>query len=411
MPQKGIFHNVCVFDFSSMYTTIYITFNISPDTYMGSDKYCLENFAEIKQKYGVNSYDDLIKIKNDFEVSCFLPHYCKIGVLPSLELELLTKRDEMKKARDKFEPGTPEYRILESEQGIFKEVLNSLYGVSSFEYFILFNQYVSASITAIARELIHHILENAKFQKYVPRYGDTDSCFISLRGNTIQEVVEEAKFFEGFLNSTWVDFVKKHSSAEVPKEYMKLNVEFEKAFSKLFFSDVKKRYFGFLGFYKGKLLQKSKLSVTGFETRRDDTPKFFKEQLFKAYENVLSDNPRDNLYKQYKEMKEEITHTAPDDLVINVRLSKNIEDYEKSTPIHVTAVKNSHLNVKRGDRVRMIYVHGVEKNVIHYETGELKHTIDYEMYIEKFFTNKLTSLNSEWELLFSPQKTLDVWSK
>jgi DNA polymerase elongation subunit (family B) len=173
-PQKGIHLNVSVYDFAAMYTSIYITFNISPDTYVGSLQVVNSNPQAILDKYStLKNIDDLIKIQNDFEISCFLPHYVKFGVLPELELDLLQKRNEMKKTRDLFQANTPEYRIYEQLQATFKEILNSIYGVSSFEKFILFDQNVSASITSVARQMLLYTKDLALQDGNKVLYGDS----------------------------------------------------------------------------------------------------------------------------------------------------------------------------------------------------------------------------------------------
>lgn len=393
-PQKGIFENVSVFDFSAMYTSIYITFNISPDTYLGSKEIVNSKIEELKTKYNFNSIDDLILIENDFETSVFLPHHIKLGCLPKLELELLQKRKEMQRERDKFNPNTPEYRIYEQLQATFKEILNSIYGVSSFDKFILFNQCISASITSIARQLLIHTKEFAIQQNFVPLYGDTDSIFIRIKSKTLNELIDSSNNFINQLNSSWAKFVEKFTNSKVEKQHLLLKIEFEKCFSKILLTDVKKRYFGYLSFYKNQILKSPYLTITGFETRRDDTPIFFKKKLKNVYEIFLNENYKENIMSLYSTMLEEIKKEDIENLIVRLKISK---DEYKHTPIHIRAYKNAGKIPRMGDEVNMIYVLD-DIEVLHYDEltmNEKQLKLDYKKYIKNFFVQKIKLLDNE----------------
>lgn len=392
-PQKGIFKDVSVFDYSAMYTSIYITFNISPDTYLGSVDSVERRIDELKEQYKFKDIDELIKIQNDFEVSVFLPHHIKIGCLPKLELELLQKRKEMQKERDKFNPNTPEYRIYEQMQATFKEILNSIYGVSSFDKFILFNQCVSASITSIARQLLIYTKDVAVSQNYIPLYGDTDSIFIQINSDNMNQLIEKSNNFINILNSSWTSFLRKFTNSNIDKKFVLLKIDFEKSFSKILLTNVKKRYFGYLSFYKNQILDKPYLTITGFETRRDDTPIFFKKILKKVYEIFLDENYQNKIMELYNDIIVKIKKEEIENLIVRLKISK--DDY-KNVPIHIRAYKNSGRVPRRGDEVNMIYVLD-DKEVLHYEDlmDVSKIKLDYTKYVKNFFVQKMKLLDDE----------------
>jgi DNA polymerase elongation subunit (family B) len=388
-PKEGIHKNVAVFDFAAMYTSIYITFNYSPEVIVKNDE----------------REDDVI-ITTDIGTTRYRNWSVQQGILPKLEKEMLQKRNEFKKERDKW-PGTSvQYRVADELQGTFKTILNSIYGVAAYEKFILFNPNVAASITATARKLIMFVSDKAKEMGYDVLYGDTDSIFIHIDGDTTQTFVENAKSFEKQINESFPDFIRQFTSDSFTQNNYALKIEFEKAFDSLLLTFTKKRYFGKLSYRKGKVHEDLLMSVVGFETRRDDTPDFFKERLGGAYELILSqDTERLKIY--CKETKRLLSSQHPSALTIKIKLSQGSDKYEH-LPMHVRALRNANVELKRGESVHMLYVKG-DTEVIHYEVDK-KYDIDYDMYYKKFFENKIRLISEVlWQQLFSEQHSLAAW--
>jgi len=220
-------------------------------------------------------------------------------------------------------------------------------------------------------------------------YSDTDSAFISLGENLeFNEFIKKSKDLEKQLNDSLINFMKEFTKNQNVIETHGNKIEFEKAYSKLFLLNVKKRYFGHLKFYKGKFLDKEKISTVGVETKRGDTPLFFNMALTKVYELFLEDNYIEKIREYYKIIKKEIKNINIEDLTIKIKLSRDIDSYS-NLPIHVRALKNSKTAIRRGEYVKMIYVLG-DKEVLHYDpTLNLKFKIDYKKYLENFFINKV----------------------
>lgn len=408
-PHPGIHKNVATFDFTAMYTHIYLTFNFSPDTLLGEEEYVHNNFNKVKedvcfrfpelqQYFERDNQEEVlnqcIKIKNDFGVYYFLPKDWKVGILPSLEEEMLQYRKLYKKKRDEFDEGSVEYEIYDNLQGTAKTILNSIYGVVAYDKFILFNHIIPSSITSAARQLLTWTSEFAKTQNAVTLYGDTDSIFISFDSAiNFEDFIKIAKDFESKINESFTTFLQQFTKNTHTIQSQNNEINFEKAYSKLFLTEKKKKYFGYLKFYKGKIVNIPKLSVVGFETRRDDTPPFFKTILYNVYENFLSNDFKSNIIKLYHQIKEDLRNVSIDDLIIKLKIGKDMSEY-KNLPIHLRALKNANVELNRGSFVNMLYVKNID--VIHYDsTQTFKHSLDLDKYLEHFFIKKIELLDND----------------
>lgn len=406
-PIAGLYKNVMVLDYSAMYTNVYLSHNYSPDTLIGEKSVVEEKFEEVKKDL-IRRYPELkekfkskeetleqwLLVKNDFGQFYFLPKNWKLGILPALEIEALNLRKYYKKLRDNETYGSMLYQIYDEQQGLAKQILNSIYGVVAYNKFILYNSIIPASITATARDLLEWSKQKGIEKEYTTLYGDTDSLFIQLNKTlNIEEAVKQAKEFEAFVNSTWKEFMSRYTKNQHMLDTVTHEIAFEKLFSKLLLTDKKKRYFGLLKFYKGKIAEKEEFTSTGVETRKDNTPQYFKTALKKAYLMLLEDNGKEKLRKMLSKMKIEIKSVDVDDLLIKTKLNKNIEDYI-NLPIHVRALKNANIEIRKGESVNMIYVDDA-REVLHYdEDGKQEFKLDYDRYVQNCFIDKIDLINN-----------------
>jgi len=110
-------------DFSSMYPSIIMTFNISPETTRIVGFEPLGKFSARRDLLRqVTEYvipDEKLNKNVKIEVSE------RIGYLPGLYRELYDRRNEIKAEMLKYDYGTPEYVALDTEQSAIKMILNS----------------------------------------------------------------------------------------------------------------------------------------------------------------------------------------------------------------------------------------------------------------------------------------------
>ncbi|WP_101296390.1 DNA polymerase domain-containing protein [Halegenticoccus soli] len=150
-PITGIRENVTVLDLKSLYPMCMVTINASPETKVGpeyeGETYRAPNGTRFRKE----------------------PN----GMMRDMVDELLTEREEKKALRNEHAPGTPEYEQFDRQQAAVKVIMNSLYGVSGWDRFRLYDKENAAAITATGREVIAFTETAAKEIGYEVAYGDS----------------------------------------------------------------------------------------------------------------------------------------------------------------------------------------------------------------------------------------------
>jgi DNA polymerase elongation subunit (family B) len=362
-PDKGFFKNVVVIDFSSMYPSIFRTFNVSPDT---------------------------LEFKGDIEINGVGFTTKKRGLIPNVFEELLKKRREYENLRDSFDRSSADWYVYQNYQGGVKQIANSFYGITGYPKFRLYNPAITRTITFIGQQLIAFTWKKAEELGYNVLYSDTDSIFVELPDKERKEVIEEAKKLENELNDSFVEFVKQFKDTE--DHFFK--VDCEKIFSKLIMVGVKKKYIGRLFYKKGEFTDE--LFYRGIELVKRDTPKLFKVFLQELCEKLLAED--DSVQKYVKEFK---LHCKENfvirDLLVYKNISKRLEDYVKTSPQHVKAArfsnKNLGKNFDKGDTIGLIHVKSKQTDCVGLEDDDKSmpegFNINWDKYFELFVDGKV----------------------
>jgi len=316
-PKPGAHFNVVVMDFASLYPSVIARFNLSYETVRCPHEECKDN-----------------KIAD-------LPHWvCKktrgltsstIGALRDLRIALYAPL-----SKDKTIPES-ERKKYDVIQRALKVFLNASYGVMGAETFQFYTPVVAESVTAIGRKILTTVISEAQKRNLEVIYGDTDSLFIK---DPKKEDVEAL-----------VEFAMKEFG-------IKLN--FDKKYKYVVFSRRKKNYFG--------VTDDGIVDVKGLIGKKSSTPNYIKnifvdvlrilsqvntqEELIKA-KNVITKLLRDriSLLKERKVPLEELSFT--------IMMSKDIDEYKKTTPQHVKAAimasKNGH-SPRAGEMISYVKV-------------------------------------------------------
>src|SRR3989339_831618 len=339
--HSGIYHNVLIFDFKSLYPSIIKTFNIDPASYL-----------EHKEKNSIESPNKAY-FKNTQ------------GILPDIIAKLHLAREKAKK----------EKRELSSYA--IKIIMNSFFGVLASPNCRYFNLNMANAITHFGQMIIKLTAEEIeKHFKLKVIYSDTDSVFVVTdlnkeKANKIAIEIQEHinNFYKKYTKENYsresfleLEFEKQYLSLMIPQLRMKAKEgEEEKA--------AKKRYAGLL-----EIHGKEELEITGLEAIRGDWTEaaqdFQKEILMKVFhkEEITS------FIKSY--IKKIESGSLDSKLIYRKSIRKNLDEYTKMTPPHVKAARQlDHL----------------DSNVIEYlittegpePIQKLKHKIDYIHYIEK----------------------------
>ncbi|MAG39644.1 DNA polymerase II, partial [Candidatus Pacearchaeota archaeon] len=333
-PVPGIYDNVLVFDFKSLYPSVIRTFNIDPLSFLGVNK-----------KKGVCVFNG----------ACFEN---KDGVLPGILDRLHQAREKAKK----------EGRELSSYA--IKIIMNSFFGVLASPNCRYFNMDIANAITMSCQELIKKTMGMVEDKGHKVIYGDTDSIFVSSVEDGREAILIGEKV-EKDINAFYDKFVTENYDR---KSFLEL--EFEKLYLSLMIPAVrgtkegaKKRYAGLK-----KVNGKEEIEIVGLEAIRGDWTEAAGDFQRKLLDFVF--HKKD--FKKYilKFVEDLLKGSFDDKLVYRKQLRKNVEDYTKTTPPHVKAARK--LKVISGSLVEyLVTVDGPEP------LQNLKHKIDYDHYLEK----------------------------
>jgi DNA polymerase-2 len=294
--EPGLFENVLVLDFKSLYPSIIRTFLVDPLGLIEAGADAIEGF-------------DGARFARER------------SILPGLLEDLWRARDRAKAAGE------------EATSRAIKIIMNSFYGVLGTPGCRFFEPRLVASITRRGHEIITTSKEWIESESLRVIYGDTDSLFVLLGpGPAEAECRDTGKDLVRRLNRRWAEEVQKRHRVE-----SLLTLEFDSHYLRFFMPTIrgselgsKKRYAG-LARRGGELV----LEFTGLEAVRSDWTPLAREFQRELYRRIFFDEP----FEDY------VRGTAADlmagkrdrDLVYRKRLRRRLEDYEKNVPPHVQA--------------------------------------------------------------------------
>lgn len=154
-PVRGLHENIVYFDFRSLYPSIIISKNVSPDTLRDE---CDEKDCHIAPEFGYK----------------FLKE--PVGFVPSVIGKVLRERVRIKN-RMKETSDAREKQVLNVQQEALKRLANSMYGVYGFIRFRWYSIECADSITAWGRDFIKKTMDKAEEFGFKPIYADTDGFY------------------------------------------------------------------------------------------------------------------------------------------------------------------------------------------------------------------------------------------
>jgi len=178
-PEPGVYDNIIVLDFNSMYPSIIISFNASADTF------CETSDCDIKAPIG------------SFKAEPTGIAVEAVKMLFDLKMEV---KHQLKKLKKELGPDAPDVKALETFYAGVKGVLNGVYGTYGYPKFRLYDKRIAENITTLGREIWNLAKEIAEKELgYKVIYGDSvakDSRIIIRRNGKI-EVVNIEDLFDG----------------------------------------------------------------------------------------------------------------------------------------------------------------------------------------------------------------------
>lgn len=162
-PDAGLHENLVQFDFRSLYPSIIISKNISPDV--------LE-FGEVENIDDYNvAPEHEFKFKKEPK-----------GFIPSVIAKILNERFRIK--REMKQTDNPiEKRTLDVQQQAIKRLANTMYGIYGFPRFRWYSFECAKAITAWGRQYIKKSIKEAEKYGFYTIYADTDGFYAKYKKN------------------------------------------------------------------------------------------------------------------------------------------------------------------------------------------------------------------------------------
>lgn len=302
---KGIARNVHVCDFSSMYPSIILTWNMSPETFRGKRE------AQPRPAYLKHMPNPLPPRSDDV---CEAPNMMMFareprGLLAEALEQMLAMRKQWNDAKTALPPGTTEWVDADRRSTAYKVAANSFFGVVGAPVSRLYVREVASSITATGVWLIRQTIELAQQWGLEAIYGDTDSCFV--RGCN-------ADRFREFVDACNAELYPRLAQEQGCGARNKIKLAYEKEFDRVVFVSAK-RYAGRYRHYKGAPANEhSKPEVKGLEYKRGDGTRLARRLQAEAIELLMGGGvevPAGLGEPGRKSLRREECAESPDDFV------------------------------------------------------------------------------------------------
>jgi DNA polymerase I len=343
-PERGLWENIVYLDFRSLYPSIIITHNVSPDTL---------------NREGCKEYDVAPQVGHRF---------CKDfpGFIPSLLGNLLEERQKIKK-KMKATIDPVEKKILDYRQRAIKILANSFYGYYGYAKSRWYCKECAESVTAWGREYITMTIKEIE-EKYGFKvlYADTDGFFSTIPGADAETVKKKAMKFLKYIND------------KLPGA---LELEYEGFYKRGFFV-TKKKY--------ALIDEEGKITTRGLEIVRRDWSEIAKETQARVLEALLKDGNVEEAVRIVKEVTEKLSkyEVPPEKLVIHEQITRDLKDYKATGP-HVAVAKRlaaRGIKIRPGTVISYIVLKGDgrigDRAIPFDEFDPTKHKYDADYYIE-----------------------------
>ncbi|WP_330632678.1 DNA-directed DNA polymerase [Halocatena halophila] len=351
-PITGVKEMVSVLDLKSLYPMAMVTINASPETKVG-DEFDGDTFVAPNGTQFRTEPDGIIREMVD---------------------ELLDEREQKKAYRNDHEPGTDAYEIYDRQQMAVKVLMNSLYGVLTWERFRLYDADMGAAVTATGREVIEHTQDVASEMGLDVVYGDTDSVMTELGADVSRaEAIEQSFELAETINASYDEFVR----TELHASNHRFQIEFEKLYRRFFQAGRKKRYAGHIVWKEGKDVDN--IDITGFEYKRSDIAQITKEVQHRVIEMIVTgegDAYKDDVMEYLHDVIDRFQNgeISVDEVGIPGGIGKRLNNYDTDTA-HVRGAKYANAmlgtNFDRGSKPKRLYLDRVHPSFFRRIDGEI----------------------------------------
>ena len=315
--ETGRFFDIYKADVASMYPNQLINFCLDPI-----------NISTKKTK-------DAILIDN----TLFIQN--QNAILPTLAKQLIKQKDKIKKELKLIKADNPIKSIIQNKYDAYKALVNSLFGVTAFPSFRLYNNLVASSIAFLARDLLQYVEQKIQKQGYKVIYTDTDAL--------IYKADEDKIDLLNSLVKEWA--IEKYNNPNI-------NIEFESEgkFTKLLILG-KCHYYGYIN--KNLSIQEEpEEEIKGIEVKRSSSSVFEAEFQKSLIEHILNKEDKETIINWIKKERERIKSLSLEEIAFPCKIAN--KKY-KNEPIFVRAYKITqehfpNFKINKGELFYYIYI-------------------------------------------------------
>ena len=358
-PVPGLYKWIYDLDLTSLYPSIIMTINISPETKVTVindwNEECLLKPDATQVQFTDGTHIQDVKrwlVDHDYSVASNGAVYRndKRGFLPTILEKWFNERVIFKDKRDTYEVGSEEYKFYDAMQLTQKVLLNSFYGVLGLKTFRFYDLDNAGAITAVGQSVIKfsakvinkyyekelatdHFINASGDKAEFAFYTDTDSTFCSSLPliesrfpgcNTedetfmIQQTNAIASEIQTHVNNMYNQYsLVFHNTAthrfQIKQEYI--------AKSGLWIA--KKRYAQWVIFKEGK--PTDKLDVKGLDVVRSSFPEDFKKIMKETLWYILKGRNKQDTSTLIHDFKDNIRKSE----VLNVMKNSSVKELSK----------------------------------------------------------------------------------
>jgi DNA polymerase elongation subunit (family B) len=400
-PIPGLYEWVYSLDLQSLYPSIIMSLNISPERKIGFvtnwnlDKHLNEQLTEYlirgtgEDKVVRLSREAFIKYMTNENITIssngVLYDNKSMGIIPEVLSSWFAERVEYKNLMKKHKnAGNAELaEFYDRRQHIQKIFLNSLYGVLGLPIFRFFDIDNALAVTASGQDVIKKSADFAnelyrnrlQTQEDYCTYIDTDSLYFSATplGNGKEFTIKLARAMEKKLNEYYDQMAQDLFFCKNHRLYIKGESVAETAIW-----IAKKRYaMNVVYDLESNLDVANKMKVKGLDVVRSSFPPAFRTFMNTMMKNILNKTPKEQIDREVLEFRDHLNTMHYLEVARNTAV-KNISEYElttgklndfrKGTPAHVKAaitynsllthfgIEKKYERITDGEKVKWVYL-------------------------------------------------------
>ena len=404
-PVPGLYDWVYSLDLQSLYPSIIMSLNISPETKIGfvrnwnmEQHFRKEIVAYVVEEKGTTAsmemdYNTFMEFltENNLTISSNGVLYSnqKRGIIPEILETWFAQRVEYKNLMKKYvnEGDKDKASYYDRRQHIQKIFLNSLYGVLGLPVFRFYDVDNAAAVTITGQDVIKSTAKvvNKHYEKLLGMEGDhvtyidTDSIYASATPimpngcDCKQFTIDKAREMEATLNRFYDTFAKKAFNCDNHKLFIK-----GESVASTGFWVSKKRYALDKVYDLETNQDVNKMVVKGLDVVRSSFPKVFREFMTQLLKDILKKVSKDIIDNRVLELKQSLETVNYLEVARNTS-ANNISEYDseptnalnkfrKGTPAHIKAaivynrllkyygIHTQYEKISDGEKIKYVYL-------------------------------------------------------